>query len=237
MQYPDDSRKPTAIQARDIQELVDHVIHHHSILTTLIICSSREECYRELLVATSGVSDEGDTTSNGDEESQHALLKPTLHLIATTANVKLVFVPTLPQLRAYLSVYQPGQIQQDTPLHEQAGNRVPSLVIWGLVNLHRSTTEHSAQGLSRTLSAAFEVAYNCRQKLIIAEPQLLRAHEDGGSSEEVVHSPWKEQIPLLSGSARVIADQRTFAGRRIEVGDVVGKWCRFERRKVENNIL
>ena len=232
-----DYAKPIAVQVRGVQELINRIIQHQSIHKTLLICSSREEFHREMLAATSSISDEGETMTDRGEDSQNRLLIPTLHLIATTAKVKLIFAPTLAHLRAYLSVHQLSQTQQATITHKQTSSQVPVLAIWGLVCLHRSTTEHSAQGLSRTLSAAAEVACHASQRLILVESRIPEIYEGGESAEEIVHCPWKELIPLLSGSVRISGDQRTFAGRRIEVGDVMAKWCSFEQESAEEVIL
>ena len=47
---------------------------------------------------------------------------------------------------------------------------------------------------------------------------------DGGGLDA-----WMEQVPVLSGSVRFGGDERVWAGRTVEVGRVVGRWCRFVR--------
>ena len=100
------------------------------------------------------------------------------------------------------------------------------LAIWGLANLHRSTAEHSAQGLSRSLAAAVETAKLNDQRLVLAEAIALDedvGYDSTGSGED----PWKEQVPLLSGSVRFDGEDRVWAGKTVEVKRVVGRWCRF----------
>lgn len=100
------------------------------------------------------------------------------------------------------------------------------LAVWGLASLHRSTAEHSAQGLSRSLAIAIETAKLNGQRLVLAEPRALNGdfEYDGiGSGGE----PWKEEVPLLSGSVRFGGEDRAWAGKRVEVGRVVGRWCQF----------
>ena len=100
------------------------------------------------------------------------------------------------------------------------------LAIWGLASLHRSTAEHSAQGLSRTLAAAVETAKVNGQRLVLAEAST----SDGDVEDEGAGSggdPWREQVPLLSGSVRFGGEERVWAGRTVEVRKVVGRWCRF----------
>ncbi len=100
------------------------------------------------------------------------------------------------------------------------------LAVWGLANLHRSTAEHSAQGLSRSLAAAVETAKVNGQRLVLAESIALNGeieYEGIGSAGD----PWKEQVPLLSGSVRFGGEDRVWAGKTVALERVVGRWCRF----------
>ncbi|KAL9128687.1 MAG: hypothetical protein Q9217_002680 [Psora testacea] len=49
----------------------------------------------------------------------------------------------------------------------------------------------------------------------------------GENSGEVESDPWKEQVPLFSGSMRVAGSERVLVGRTIAIGEVVGRWCKF----------
>ena len=102
------------------------------------------------------------------------------------------------------------------------------LAIWGLANLHRSTAEHSAQGLSRSLAVAVEAAKRAGQRLVLAESRALdgEIEEEGDGGEG---DAWSEQVPLMSGSLRFGRENRVWAGKTVEVRRVVGRWCRFVR--------
>ena len=100
------------------------------------------------------------------------------------------------------------------------------LAVWGLVNLHSSTAEHSAQGLSRSVAAAVEAAKFNGQRLVLAESTTLSG-EIGYEGVGSVGDPWKEPVPLLSGSVRLGGEGRLLAGKTVEVERVVGRWCRF----------
>ena len=98
--------------------------------------------------------------------------------------------------------------------------------------MHRSTAEHSAQGLARTLATAVETAKLNGQRLVLAESRGLDEegeYESGGSGGD----PWKEQVPLLSGSVRLEREHSVWDGRTVEVRRVVRKWCRFVMVKDE----
>ena len=49
----------------------------------------------------------------------------------------------------------------------------------------------------------------------------------GGEEGGVKLEPWREQVPLLSGSVRFGGKESGLGGRLIEVRVVVGRWCRF----------
>lgn len=100
------------------------------------------------------------------------------------------------------------------------------LAVWGLANLHRLTAEHSAQGLSRSLAAVVETAMLNGQRLVLAESITLNTEVESvrtGSEDD----PWKEQVPLLSGSVRFGGEDRMWAGKTVVAARVVAKWCQF----------
>ncbi|KAG4428279.1 hypothetical protein IFR05_016235, partial [Cadophora sp. M221] len=105
-----------------------------------------------------------DKEAEGEKQAtRHHLLIPTLHQIATSRAVNLVFVPTLSHLRAYLSVFsgesQGGgekQRQNQQRQFEKMGKGVPLLVVYDLVAMHRDTSEWSAQGVGSSVAALVE---------------------------------------------------------------------------------
>lgn len=107
------------------------------------------------------------------------------------------------------------------------------LFIFGLVALHSSSTEFSAQGLLRSVAIAVEAADNVGAKLVLAE---LRKEGENGTTDtgnhvgegETVYDPWRQQVSLLNGSVRFGDDNRPWSGRTIEVRTIVGRWCKFE---------
>ena len=100
------------------------------------------------------------------------------------------------------------------------------LAVWGFANLHRLTAEHSAQGLSRSLAAVVETAKLDGQRLVLAESIPLNAEVESVGTDSV-DDPWKEQVPLLSGSVRFGGEDRMWAGKTVEAARVLAKWCRF----------
>ena len=75
---------------------------------------------------------------------------------------------------------------------------------------------------------AVEAAKTARQRLVLAESVGgsflgLGGGEEGGGEVDA----WEEQVPLLSGVVPFGREERGLGGRTVEVGKVVGRWCRF----------
>lgn len=228
-------RTPVALPPMLCSDFLDYVLKYHRSPTTLIICSTKEAFLEDLLASVKSASSQEPSASQTRDEhtSQYSLLIPTIHLIAKSQSVHVVFVPTLPHLRAFLAtcelVSNPGQPTYTTGY---SGSQSTLLAVWGLVNLHRSTAEHSAQGLSRTLASAVETASHRGDRLVLSEPLTMQDGamlENAEFTEMITRGPWEEQVPLLSFSVRFGDEDRVWAGKTIEVRRVVAKWCRFVR--------
>ncbi|KAH9218094.1 hypothetical protein DL95DRAFT_385859, partial [Leptodontidium sp. 2 PMI_412] len=107
--------------------------------------------------------EEAETEKERQQTQRHHLLIPTLHQIVTSRAVNLVFVPTLSHLRAYLAVFSgesegegEKQKKQQQRHFEKMGKRIPLLVVYGLVAMHRDTSEWSAQGVASSVAALVE---------------------------------------------------------------------------------
>ena len=229
---------PIALPPIYCTDFINYILQFHSIPTTLVVCSSRE-AFLEHLQATihhTHPISQAESSNGGISDTSHPFLIPTIHLLATSRTISLAFTPTLPHLRAYLATFhpssEPAASLASTVNYEKPGARLPILTILDLVALHRSTSEFSAQGLSRTLANAVEAAARVNMRLLLAESRttqeneetLAMANPDIGEQEV---DPWKEQVPLLSNSIRFGNDERIWAGRTIEVAKVVERWCRF----------
>ena len=216
----------------DCVKFIDRIIQSYGAPTTVIICSSREDFLEDLQTCIQHNHPEADDDNSEDEVSSnlHTLLVPTIQLIAVTQSVNVAYMPTLAHLRGYLSVYPPTA---ETPRHSAAqsksGSRLSMLVIWGLAALHRSTPEHSAQGLSRTVASAVEAAYMAKQKLTLVEPAIIGASGNDIGFDEALSDPWKEKVPLLNGNSRAGGRERVLALRAVDVGSVIGRWCKHVR--------
>lgn len=226
-------RPPVALAPLLCTDFIDYILRHHASPTTLIVCSSREAFLQELQTTINHThprdpNDESSSDNGNDHPAPpHPLLIPTIHLVAKSRSVNLAFAPTLAHLRAYMATYTANvKVESSSPNPTKSGSLNPMLAIWGLANLHRSTAEHSAQGLSRSLAVAVETAKLNNQRLVLAEAIALDEDVEYDESSSG-GDPWKEQVPLLSGSVRFGGEDRVWAGKTVEVKRVVGRWCRF----------
>ena len=228
------SHTPIALNPLSCADFINFVLRHHTTPTTLIICSSREDFLQQLQASInythprdSSANPSDSPSSDSPQPGLHPLLIPTIHLISKSRSVSLAFAPTLPHLRAYVATYTTvANPEPDRSTFTNPRSQYPMLAVWGLANLHRLTFEHSAQGLSRSIAAVVETAKLNGQRLVLAESMTLNTEVESVDTGSV-DDPWKEQVPLLSGSVRFGGEDRMWAGKTVEAARVVAKWCRF----------
>lgn len=78
------------------------------------------------------------------------------------------------------------------------------------------------------MALAVEAASRGDMRLLVAE--VATKIDTAGDVEEErgpLRDPWRAQVPLLSGSVRFGGDERVWAGRTIEVRQVMERWCNF----------
>jgi hypothetical protein len=146
---------------------------------------------------------------------------------------------------------------QDTQTH------VPLLVVYGLVELHRGTSEWSTQGLGSTCAALVEAGRRSGRRVVLVEERPVGDEEEGageGGGEEVEGAGdndgeddgernlrmerevrerggkgiWHEKLPILSGSLRRAGAEVEYGGRTVEVGMVLRRWFTFGRGEWED---
>lgn len=130
-------------------------------------------------------------------------------------------------------------------------------MVYGLVELHRDTSEWSAQGLSRTLSCLVEVSGRDERSVVCLEERGCgveggvgmrgigesEGHIEGegddrteiGSDENMrrVHDNlrgWDQKVPILNGSVRRAGfegEDSGWSGRTVEVGRIFARWSGF----------
>ena len=224
------SLRPIVLAPQNSNCFLHYVLDHSLKPTSLVVCSTREAFLNSLEEPDFSMnqSDEIAPVDQSVEEQTDALLIPSLRLISLSRSVNVVFVSTLSQLRAYLSVHQAHS--KEAPAESSAEDSTPRtslLAIWGLLRLHRGTFEYSAQGLCRTLGSAVDAAYSSGQKLILGEWQNAQVSPNIESLEIQNENPWKGLIPLLSSSA-MNGDVSMLSQPNIKIITVVRRWCQYQ---------
>lgn len=99
------------------------------------------------------------------------------------------------------------------------------MLVYGLVSLHRDTSDWSAQGLGNSLAGLVEAGRRGGRRLMLVEEREWGEDEDKKTG-------WDERVPMLNGSLRragMDSEEGGWSGRTVEVGRVLGRWCIFER--------
>ena len=207
------SLSPTAIEFQAISKCIKHILDQE-VATLVVVCCSRDGFLRDLAAELSLSQSSSASGSTNIESSTLDLLNPTIKLIAKSKKIQIAFAPTFMHLRAYLSALSSREAAMEA--HSR-------LSILNLLEVHRSTSEFSAQGLSRTLALLVDTSSHNGVKL-----DILESTKYGGIDQESDQfvSQFKERVPILNGSTRSTGDERAWAGRTVEIGSILAKWCK-----------
>lgn len=241
---------PTFLSPALPSELVSYILSHCLHPTTLIVCSPRSEFLSSL---AADITNDGRQPSKSAEDSvsplaTHPLLTAPISHVAIARHIRLVFVPTVSHLRAFLAVFSPAdtKIPRPPPLPQEGGTwgatatepplgkskRSPLLLVYGLLDLHRGTSEWSAQGLASTAAALVEASWRTGFQAVMVEPRQ-RSGLEGMATDMLA-----EDMPLLSGLARRAdpeMEEAPRAGRTVMVRRVLGRWFRFQDGQWESD--
>lgn len=226
-------------------ELLAHIIQHETYPTTLLICSPRAEFLASLMDDIWNPQTYPDApTDPSSLPAATTLLAAPLYQVAVARHIRLVFIPTVSHLRAYLSVFSPADSKVPSPpptstLARGSGKKQPLLMVYGFLGLHRDTSEWSAQGISATAAALVDVALKCGLRAVVVDapgPAVREESAEGGKGMSVVNeggakTMLAEEVPLLSASvvrAGGDLDDAAWTGRKVSLGRVLGRWFRHK---------
>jgi hypothetical protein len=206
---------PTIAHCDFVPDLLQQLLETNSN-APLIVCATKAEFLVQLTAAIRF------QRADPDAAASHDLLTKTIGLLARSSKIRLAFCPTLESLRAYLAVLTAadGMDMQDT----QSSSDRQLLAVLNMVALHVTTSEFSAQGLSRTLAAAVEAASRAELDLKLYEC----ANALDPTSSDWGRKLWDMNVPLLNGSVRMRGDESTMSGRGVTVKRVASRWFEFD---------
>ncbi|CRK16077.1 hypothetical protein BN1723_002252, partial [Verticillium longisporum] len=141
-------------------DLLHYIVSYQTYPTTLLICASRADFLASLQqdihaqLTTPALDTEPARTLQ--PTSAPPLLQAPLYQVAVAKHIRIAFLPTVTHLRAYLAAFSPHDPAKvaapptaDGP-PTAPGRRPPLLLVYGLLALHRETSEWSAQGIGST---------------------------------------------------------------------------------------
>lgn len=232
-------------------ELLSYIIQHETYPTTLIICSSRAEFLSSLVTDIRGPGacqeDSEAPASIPPTRIPHSVASPLLsaplYQIAIARHLHIVFVPTVSHLRAYLSVFSLADSKVPPPptttLSADA-KKQPLLLVYGFLSLHRDTSEWSAQGLSSTAAALVEAARSSGLRAVAVDPpESSVCEQDNGEGvrksggAKRTNELLSVEVPVLGASVTRAGrdfDDAAWAGRKVALRRVLGRWFRYEER-------
>ncbi|TLD13464.1 uncharacterized protein PgNI_03635 [Pyricularia grisea] len=174
-----------------------------------------------------------------DDQRKAQLLAAPLFQVAISRHIRVVFVPTVSHLRAFLAVFspldpaskvRPPPAPTRTDLEMPAVCEPPRLLVYDFLALHRDTSEWSAQGIGFTAAGLVEAAYRNKLAAVIVEAQTSVASNAKVDSFERLAT---EDIPVLSVAARRLGQDGEvghWTGRTVSAERVLGRWFHFQRQ-------
>jgi hypothetical protein len=188
-------------------ELVSQIIARHRHPTTILIASAKQPFLEALAYEV----------QSQDEKQQNHLLHKSLLQTAVSRHIRLVFTPTVAHLRAYLSTFSQGDSKIPAPPNPKGTDAAnPLLLVYGFLEVHRVTTEWSAQGIANSAAALVEAAARNSFRAAVVEPR------GGGDEFEALDEFLGEEVPLLSGTLR--KESGAWNGRTVVIRRVLGRW-------------
>ena len=209
---------PLASEFKSLTEGIQYVLSQN-IPSLVVVGSDREDFLRDMSSECFPPPPEasGADGNNPQARSLSPILIPTIRLIARSRNVRVAFVPTLMHFRAYLSTL---------PTHSGLQSPYRNLFVLNFLHLHRSTSEFSAQGISRSLALVIDsvLQSNLSLRLIEVHPPF----QPGEGGEDSNGPVFKERVPILSRGPRSDGSGRVWGGRTVEVGAIIARWCKID---------
>ncbi|KAK1993645.1 hypothetical protein LX36DRAFT_245428 [Colletotrichum falcatum] len=216
---------PTVLSPASPVELLHYIVTFQFYPTTILICYPREDFMANLV--SDALEDTLERQHHPTPEGRRPvpLLSATLYQTAVARHIRILFIPTVTHLRAYLSAFDPSEsLTPPPPGHAPPSSsgkrRPPLLLVYGLLDLHRDTSEWSAQGLGNSAASLLEAARRTEFKPVVVEPRGAGEHAD-------FKAVLQDDLPVLSGGAR--RDEGVWAGRTVKVKHVLGRWFRFQK--------
>ncbi|EXJ74734.1 uncharacterized protein A1O5_01429 [Cladophialophora psammophila CBS 110553] len=212
-----------------LEDILNQTCH---IPTDLLVCSSKADFLEQLVVQLGRISiqseaqtplpqEEANTQFGGHScKPQPILLSKTLHALSASQLISLVFCPTIPPLRGYLSGYVSRSASPSTQSPGQ-------IIILNLLAMHHGTSEFTLQGLSQTLAAAVSAGHRTDRVLKLVECKDVNDPSNPNRGPGL----WKTEVQLLSAAIKIGEAGQSWGRRTISVMRIASRWFKAEQQK------
>ncbi|WEW60903.1 hypothetical protein PRK78_006391 [Emydomyces testavorans] len=234
---------PTIRSSDLVTDFLEDILHGHFSSITLIVCGTREKFTQQLLTSIqlqsqyleTGDTEGEDPVSVADTSSLcHTVFSNTIDILDKSQRVILSFCPSLEHLRAYLGAPSIWPSSRFNSGRNASHEGQPLLGIINLIALHFHTSEYSAQGISRTLALAVEVAAKKDMDLVLCECQDLNApDQDIACSGSLLNAV----VPLLNSTVKGRHSEGIPATKTIQIKEIAKKWFYFDLTETEGSGL
>ncbi|KAF6815345.1 hypothetical protein CSOJ01_03608 [Colletotrichum sojae] len=218
---------PTMLSPASPVELFRYVVTYQKYPTTLLICSPRADFTASLRADVKSRMPQGQQLFDPEDPEAAHYAEDDPHMAlpllqqAVARHIRVLYVPTVAHLRANLAVFSPADSLTPAPpnLPPPEKGKPPVLLVYGFLDLHRDSSEWSAQGIGGSAAVLVEAASRTGYRPVLVEPKGAGGHESFGA---VLH----DDAPVLSGSSR--RHEGGWTGRTVEVRRVLGRWFRLQ---------
>lgn len=212
-------------------DIIKHLLQRQSANNTVVIvCSSKQDFAKQLMLSfdhetakTSEIpaSQQSEVSLECFPSTSQApwnnILSATLHNIASSQAVKLIYCSNTSILRAYLASFNYSS-------DSISNHNSVEVIILDLLALHHGTSEFSLQGLSKTFAIVASLSVPSVQLIECKDPRDPESPHRGSEL-------WQTQVPLLTGSVKIGAEGSRWASRSITARKVASRWFVYEEKE------
>lgn len=223
------TQNPVVLSPASSIQAITWAIRSYRYPTTIIVGSSKEEFINALTLETQPLpetrkveaAEEISEPALQDPTSEHVahpILRKSLLQTAISRHIRIIFTPSATHLRAWLATFSPSSSKvKPPPIASIATPAPPALLVYGLVELHKDSSEWSAQGIGETVATLIDASAKHGFQAVVIEPVRYDGVED-----------WLDvNVPLLKGTT--MKEDGTYGGRHVKLEVVLGRWFNFEQ--------
>ncbi|KPM45377.1 hypothetical protein AK830_g1155 [Neonectria ditissima] len=220
--------RATVLSPATPSEFLLHTLSSQRYPTTIVIGRSQQEFLRAVVeevalqLSTERTSKQDNLQDGSNEKTiSRPFLESPLSQVALSRHIRLVFISTITHLRAYLSILSAANSPVAAPPGYTPDGNPPLLLVYGLLALHRDTSEWSAQGLGNSTAVLVDCAARNAFLPVVVEPR-------GAGGHDGLDHLARETVPILNGTPR--NEDGIWNGRSVTVQQVMSRWFEFESR-------